>query len=241
MEWFVANRPELRQSVACMETERLEGRRLLAMLGPERLRRILSVMLDENEFLSPHGIRSLSKYYEDHPYVAELGQFPLRVDYDPAESRSGLFGGNSNWRGPVWFPINLLIIEALQNFHFYYGDEFKIEFPTRSGHQATLWEVASDLSQRLIGIFARGADGRRPFNGPSAKMQTDPHFRDLLLFHEYFHGDTGAGLGASHQTGWTGLVAKLIQQLSEYEGAGKSPLDWRFEAAPADGALLSGH
>jgi hypothetical protein len=241
MEWFIANRPELRNSVACMETEHVEGRRLLAILGTEKLRRLLGVMLDENEFLSPYGIRSLSKHYEKNPYVAQIGEFGLRVDYDPAESRSGLFGGNSNWRGPVWFPINFLIIEALQNFHFYHGDEFKVEFPTGSGHMATLWEVATNLSQRLVALFARDAEGRRPFNGLATKAQADPRFRDLLLFHEYFHGDTGAGLGASHQTGWTGLVAKLIQQLSEYEDAGKSPLDWRFEAAPGDGALLSTH
>ena len=201
------------------------------------LRRLLRVMLDENEFLSPNGIRSLSKHYEQHPYIAEIGQFSLRVDYDPAESRSGLFGGNSNWRGPIWFPINFLIIEALQNFHFYHGDDFRVEFPTGSGHMATLWEVASNLSQRLVGIFTRGADGRRPFNGSAAKAQTDARFRDLFLFYEYFHGDNGAGVGASHQTGWTGLVAKLIQQLSEYEGSGKSPLDWTYEAAPVDGAL----
>jgi hypothetical protein len=241
MEWFVANRPELRQSVACMETERMDGRRLLAILGPDKLRRLLGVMLDENEFLSPYGIRSLSKHYENQPYVAEIEGFTLRVDYDPAESRSGLFGGNSNWRGPIWFPINYLIIEALQIFHFYYGDEFKVEFPTRSGHMATLWEVASDLSQRLVRIFDRETDGRRPFNGGQAKAQADPRFRDLFLFYEYFHGDNGAGLGASHQTGWTGLVAKLIQQLSEYAGSGKSPLDWKYEAAPVDGALLTQH
>ena len=240
MEWFIANRPELRRSVACMETERMEGRRLLAILHPEKLRRLLHVMLDENEFLSPYGIRSLSKYYERHPYVAEVGSYSLRVDYDPAESTSGLFGGNSNWRGPVWFPINFLIIEALQNFHFYLGDEFTVEFPTGSGNMATLWEVASDLSRRLVSLFARGADGRRPFNGGAAKPQRDRNFRDLLLFHEYFHGDDGTGLGASHQTGWTGLVAKLIQQLSEYEDSGKSPLDWKYEAAPADGAMLLG-
>jgi len=241
MEWFIANRPELRESVACMETERVEGRRLLAILDAENLRRLLRVMLDENEFLSPYGIRSLSKYYEQHPYVAEIGQFSLRVDYDPAESRIALFGGNSNWRGPIWFPINFLIIEALQNFHFYHGDDFRVEFPTGSGHMATLWEVASNLSQRLVSIFTRGANGRRPFNGSAAKLQTDARFRDLFLFYEYFHGDNGAGIGASHQTGWTALVAKLIQQLGEYEGAGKSPLDWTFEAAPVDGAPFVPH
>ena len=233
IRWFIENRPELSQSVAYMDSTGDEGRRLLAILDPERLKRILRPMLDPNEFLSPYGIRSLSKYYEDHPYVAQFGDFALRVDYDPGESRSGLFGGNSNWRGPVWFPINYLIIEALQVYHFYYGDGFHVEFPTGSGQFATLWEVATNLSERLCNIFTRDADGRRPFNGASPKLQGDEHFRDLLLFHEYFHGDNGMGLGASHQTGWTGLVAKLIQQLGEYEETGKSPLDWKYEAKPS--------
>jgi hypothetical protein len=232
IRWFTENRPELRESVACMETQGDEGRRLLAILDPERLKRLLRPMLDPNEFLSPHGIRSLSKYYEEHPYVAQLGEVTLRVDYDPAESRTGLFGGNSNWRGPVWFPINYLIIEALQVYHFYYGDDFLVEFPTGSGKFATLWEIATDLSERLLHIFTRDASGRRPFNGTNSKLQNDEHFRDLPLFHEYFHADTGAGLGASHQTGWTGLVAKLIQQLGEYQDTGKSPLDWKYEATP---------
>jgi hypothetical protein len=234
IKWFIENRPELRSSVACMETTGEEGRRLLAILTPDSLRRLLRPMLDENEFLSPHGIRSLSKYYEAHPYVAHLGTTDLRVDYDPGESRTGLFGGNSNWRGPVWFPVNFSIIEALQTYHFYYGDDLRVEFPTGSGNFATLWEVASDLSERLVKLFTRGPDGRRPFNGVATKLQTDPHFRDLILFYEYFHGDNGAGLGASHQTGWTGLVAKLIQQLAEYEGTGKSPLEWKYQATPTD-------
>jgi hypothetical protein len=232
LEWFVLNRPELSRNVACMETHGMDDRRLLSILDPEKLRRVLSLMLDENEFLSPYGIRSLSKCHEAHPYDERIGGADLRVDYEPAESRSGLFGGNSNWRGPVWFPVNFLIIEALQTFHFYYGDDYRVEFPTGSGKTATLWEVATNLSERLLGIFTRGTDGRRPFNGWAAKAQDDPHFRDLTLFYEYFHGDNGAGIGASHQTGWTGIVAKLIQQLSEYEGAGKSPLEWAFEAKP---------
>jgi hypothetical protein len=157
----------------------------------------------------------------------------MRVDYAPAESTSGLFGGNSNWRGPVWFPLNFLLIEALQNFHFFYGDDYQVEFPTGSGHFATLWEIATDLSKRLVGIFLPDDAGNRPFNGGNPKLQRDPHFRDHLLFYEYFHGDNAAGIGASHQTGWTGLVAKLIQQLSEYESAGKSPLDWEYEASPS--------
>jgi hypothetical protein len=160
----------------------------------------------------------------------------FRVDYEPAESRSGTFGGNSNWRGPVWFPLNFLLIEALQNFHFFYGDSYRVEFPTGSGKLMTLWEIATELSERLISLFKPDPSGRRPFNGEAEKLQRDPYFRDLVLFYEYFHGDTGAGLGAAHQTGWTGLVAKLIQQVSEYACAGKSPLEWQYDAAPAGAA-----
>ncbi len=236
VEWFIANRPELIRNVACMRTLGVESRRLLAVLDPERMRRLLRVMLDENEFLSPYGIRSLSKYHQAHPYVFAPRGKELRVDYDPAESRSSLFGGNSNWRGPVWFPINFILIEALQNFHFYYGDDFKVEFPTGSGKAMTLWEIASELSRRLVAIFLPNGEGRRPFNGGVDVFSLDPHFRDLVLFNEYFHGDNGAGIGASHQTGWTGLVAKLIQQLGEYEGAGRSPLDWTYDAAPSSEA-----
>jgi hypothetical protein len=238
MEWLIANRPELSDNVACLRTEGLGARRLLAVLDRGRLERILGRMLDEQEFLSLHGIRSLSGFHRNHPYVLSVDGTEFRVDYDPAESRSGLFGGNSNWRGPVWFPLNFLLIEALQNFHFYLGDEFRVQFPTGSGHLMTLWEVAAELSHRLLKIFERGDDGRRPFNGGVALFQENPHFRDLILFHEYFHGDNAAGIGASHQTGWTGLVAKLIQQVSEYEGTGKSPLDWSYDATPAAGAFV---
>jgi hypothetical protein len=232
LEWFIANRPELRDNVACMQTEGMQGRRLLSVLDRERLSRLLERMLDESEFWSPNGVRSLSKYHADHPVADVVAGREFRVEYDPAESRSGLFGGNSNWRGPVWFPLNFLFVEALQSFHFYYGDEYRVEYPRGSGQQATLWEIAAELSRRLIAAFERGSDGRRPFNGGTEKFQNDPHFRDLFLFNEYFHGDNGTGLGASHQTGWTGLVAKLIQQDAEYQGAGKSPLDWRYEATP---------
>ena len=235
LEWFMANRPELAENVASLQTEGMQARRLLALLGPARLERILHVMLDEDEFLSPHGIRSVSRYHRAHPLVVEFGGNEFRVDYSPAESTSGLFGGNSNWRGPVWLPLNFLLIEALQNFHFFYGDDYRVEFPTGSGRRATLWEVATDLSQRLIGLFTRDAGGRRAFNGGVEKFQHDPHFRDLILFYEYFHGDDGAGIGASHQTGWTGLVAKLIQQVSEYQSAGTSPLEWAYEAEPGVG------
>jgi len=235
-EWFIEHRPELAGNVASLESDGVEKRRLLAVLNAGRLGRVLETMLDENEFLSPYGIRSLSKIHQTNPFVMRVGSNEFRVDYAPAESRSGLFGGNSNWRGPIWFPLNFLLIEALQNFHFFYGDAYRIEYPKGSGTLRTLWEIATDLSERLVAIFMRDANGRRPFNGGAEKLQRDPYFRDLLLFNEYFHGDNGAGIGASHQTGWTGLVAKLIQQLSEYASAGKSPLEWHYEAAPSDSA-----
>ena len=169
-------------------------------------------MLDENEFLSPYGIRSLSKYHQEHPFVLTLDGEEHRVDYEPAESTTALFGGNSNWRGPVWFPLNFLLIEALQRYHYYYGDQLKVECPYGSGRQVTLWDVAAEISQRLVRIFLRGQDGRRPVYGATKLFQDDLHWRDLILFYEYFHGDNGAGLGASHQTGWTALVSKLIEQ-----------------------------
>jgi len=172
-------------------------------------------MLDENEFLSPYGVRALSRFHKDSPYVLHVNGVDHTVDYEPAESTSGLFGGNSNWRGPVWFPVNYLIIESLQKFHYYLGDKYKVEYPTGSGHMKALDDVAAELSRRLVHIFLRGPDGRRPFYGGTEKFQQDQHWRDLILFHEYFHGDNGAGVGASHQTGWTGLVAKLIQQSGE--------------------------
>jgi hypothetical protein len=186
-------------------------RGIMAMVTPERLRRILTKMLDKNEFLGPYGIRALSKFHEKHPFVFHVQGQEYRVDYLPAESNTGMFGGNSNWRGPVWMPVNAMIIRALLNFYAYYGDNFKIECPTGSGRMMNLFEVAKEISDRLVGTFLRDAQGRRPVYGATEKFQTDPHWRDLILFYEYFHGDNGAGLGASHQTGWTGLVAKLIQ------------------------------
>ncbi len=186
-------------------------RGIMALLNPERLRRILTKMLDENEFLSPYGIRSLSKFHEQHPYVLSVGGQVYRVDYLPAESNTGMFGGNSNWRGPIWMPVNALIIRALLNFYLYYGDNFKIECPTGSGKLMNLFEVSKEIADRLARIFTRDEHGRRPVYGGTEKFQSDPHWRDHILFHEYFHGDNGAGLGASHQTGWTGLVAKTIQ------------------------------
>jgi hypothetical protein len=189
----------------------IADRGIIALLKPERLRRILSRMLDENEFLSPYGLRSLSKYHEHSPYVFHVDGREYRVDYLPAESDSGMFGGNSNWRGPVWFPVNILIIRALLQFYLYYGDSFKVECPTGSGRMMTLFEVSMEIADRLAGIFRKDDHGRRPVYGGSEKFQSDPYWRDHILFYEYFHGDNGAGLGASHQTGWTGLVAKSIQ------------------------------
>ncbi len=186
-------------------------RGILALVNPERLRRILSRMLDENEFLSPHGIRSLSKFHERHPFAFTVNGQEYRVDYLPAESDTGMFGGNSNWRGPVWMPVNIIIIRALHNFYLYYGDNFKIECPTGSGTMMNLFEVSKEIAGRLSRIFTRDEHGRRPVYGGTERFQTDPHWRDHILFYEYFHGDNGAGLGASHQTGWTGLVAKCIQ------------------------------
>src|SRR5262249_23959869 len=184
----------------------------------DRLRQVLSLMLDENEFLSPYGIRSLSKHHQANPYRLVVDSVEYRVGYEPAESQTGLFGGNSNWRGPIWFPVNFLIIESLQKFHHFFRndsdhDDFKVECPTSSGKMMNLRQVSMELSQKLINIFLPNLEGRRPVNGSTGKFQSDPHWRDLILFYEYFHGDSGAGLGASHQTGWTGLVAKLIQQV----------------------------
>ena len=214
MQWFLENRPDF-----AVQVETATGpsgvRRFLSLVNRDRLRKVLGYLLDENEFLSPHGIRSLSRYHRDHPYVLHLEGMEHRVDYEPAESQTGLFGGNSNWRGPVWFPVNFLLIESLQKFHHFLGRSFTVEFPTGSGRKLDLGEVAGELSRRLTRIFLRDARGRRPLYGGTEKFQTDPHFRDLILFSEYFQGDDGAGLGASHQTGWTGLVAKLIQQSGE--------------------------
>lgn len=186
-------------------------RGIIALVNPERLRRILTKLIDENEFLSPYGIRSISKFHEQHPYVLQVAGQEYRVDYLPAESNSGMFGGNSNWRGPIWMPVNVMLIRALQNFYLYYGDNFKIECPTGSGHMMNLFEVSKEIADRLSGIFTRDGQGKRPVYGGSDRFQSDPHWRDYILFYEYFHGDNGAGLGASHQTGWTGDVAKLIQ------------------------------
>ena len=188
------------------------GKRLASLVGEKRLRRILAIMLDESEFLGPHGIRAISAYHAEHPYIFDIAGQEFRVDYEPAESHTGMFGGNSNWRGPVWFPMNMMILRGLRQLHEYYGDNLKVECPTGSGNEMNLLEVAEEIGRRLTAIFLRDEDGRRPVFGGIEPFQTDPHWRELLLFHEYFHGDNGAGLGASHQTGWTGLVALLYAQ-----------------------------
>jgi hypothetical protein len=188
-------------------------RRLVSILTRERLVRVLQRMLDPQEFLSDYGIRSVSKHHQANPYSFYVDGQAHTISYQPAESESGLFGGNSNWRGPIWFPINFLIIEGLQRFHHYYGDDLKVECPTGSGQMMTLGQVATELSQRLIRLFLRNERSERPIYGGARRFQDDPHWRDYVLFNEYFHGDKGVGLGASHQTGWTGLVAKLIQQV----------------------------
>jgi hypothetical protein len=224
-DWFMKNRPDLTRGayidVTDTNDQYLKGKKL-SLVSQDKLRRILQKMLDETEFLGPYGIRSMSKYHERCPYVLPIAS-QYRVEYAPAESRTGDFGGNSNWRGPVWFPVNYLIIESLQRFHRYLGDAFKVEYPTGSGNQMTLWEVAAALSERLITIFLPDADGHRPVYGGTTTFQEDPNWQNLILFFEYFHGDNGAGLGASHQTGWTGIVAKLIQQWGEYAGQHHSP------------------
>ncbi len=223
LEWFIKNRPDLAQNVACMETQGVGERRLLSIVRKEKLKRVLEKMLDEKEFLGPYGIRSLSKFHEQNPYIFLKDGNEYRVGYEPAESTTGLFGGNSNWRGPVWFPVNFLLIEALQKFHYYYGNDFKVECPVGSGQSMTLWDTGLLLSRRLMQIFLKSPNGHRPVYGGTQKFQTDPQWHDYILFYEYFHGENGAGLGAGHQTGWTGLVAKLIQQHGEYFKQNKAP------------------
>jgi hypothetical protein len=212
LEWFLEHRPDLAGLVSRWQEPGVGERRLLALVRGHRMKRLLKRMLDPEEFLSDYGIRSISRYHAEHPYLLQVDGTEYSVQYEPGESSTGLFGGNSNWRGPIWFPINFLLIEALQRFYHYYGDEFLVECPTGSGVKRTLWEISQELSSRLIHIFVREQDGCRPVYGANQTWQTDPHWRDYIEFHEYFHGDTGAGLGASHQTGWTALVAKLLEQ-----------------------------
>jgi hypothetical protein len=215
MEWFIRHRPDLSGNVASLSREGVESRRLLSVVGKTRLARVLGRMLDEAEFLSPHGVRSVSKFHQEHPYHLRLDGRDYSIAYEPAESRTGLFGGNSNWRGPIWFPTNYLLIESLQRFNHYFGDDLQVEFPSGSGRTMNLGSAARELSMRLARLFLLDGKGRRAVFGGNEKFQTDPNFRDHVLFHEYFHGDNGAGLGASHQTGWTALVAKLLQQVGE--------------------------
>jgi hypothetical protein len=208
--WFLASRPELYANIHDPSKRGVDNRRLASILDETKLRRVLAKMLDEDEFLSPFGIRSLSRFHADCPYVIHAGGQEYGVSYLPAESDTGMFGGNSNWRGPIWMPVNALIIRALLQYHYYYGDDFLIECPTGSGRMLNLYQVAEEIAQRLANIFLRGKDGRRPVYGGTEVFQADPHWRDLILFYEYFHGDNGAGLGASHQTGWTGLIARSL-------------------------------
>jgi hypothetical protein len=203
----------------------------MATVDEGNLRRVLAHMLDEEEFLGPHGIRSISRYHLEHPYVVQVGGTEYRVDYLPAESNSGMFGGNSNWRGPVWFPMNFLLVRGLIQLHTYYGEQFTVECPTGSGQQMTLWQISQEISARLARIFLRDAQGRCPVYGSTDKFQRDPYWRDYILFYEYFHGDNGAGLGASHQTGWTGLIARILQFYGAFGD---------FEAALRAGGLYRG-
>jgi hypothetical protein len=219
LKWFLENRPDL-ASLVSLWTEPGKGERhLLSLLRGHRMKRLLYRMLDTNEFLSEYGVRALSKHHEENPYRLRVNGSEFSVRYTPGESDTSLFGGNSNWRGPIWFPMNYLLIESLQKFHHYYGDDFKVEHPTGSGQMKTIREIAYDLSDRLINIFKKDSNGRRPVFGNDEKLQHDPHFNQYILFHEYFHGDNGRGVGASHQTGWTGLIAKLIQPYGEDERA----------------------
>ena len=212
MQWFIDNRPDLTEGLASMTESGMEQRRLLSVVNKSRLERILQRLFDEAEFLSPYGVRSISRYHAQHPYELHLNGSNFRVAYEPGESESGTFGGNSNWRGPIWFPMNFLIMEALQRMDHYYGDSLTVEFPTGSGKRVSLRQAAQMLSVRLAQIFLPDDKGRRPVFGDSKMLQEDPNFSNYSLFYEFFHGDTGKGLGASHQTGWTGLVAKLLQQ-----------------------------
>jgi hypothetical protein len=215
MEWYIEHCPDIGQTIASMEEPGHGQRRLLSIMNEERLRAVLRWMLDESEFLSTYGIRSVSKFHEANPYSLTIDGHVYDVNYEPAESTTTLFGGNSNWRGPIWMPVNYLIVESLQKFDWYFGPSFTVEFPSGSGVRMRLKDIAAELSRRLSRIFLLDENGRRPVHGDESRYGANGSWRDLLLFYEYFHGDTGRGLGASHQTGWTGLVAKLLQQSGE--------------------------
>ena len=224
LKWFLKYRPNLAQLVSRWQEPGTGERRLLSLLRGRRMKQLLRRMLDETEFLSDYGVRALSRHHEEHPYLFDCAGTRLSVSYQPAESESGLFGGNSNWRGPIWFPVNYLLIESLQKFHHYYGDDFQVECPTGSGSYTTILGVAQELSRRLARIFLRDENGRRPVFGHNDRLQSDPHFRDYVLFHEYFHGDNGRGVGASHQSGWTALIAKLL--LPRRDSSGCQPVEF---------------
>jgi hypothetical protein len=218
MDWFLKNRRDLARHIAYLEGRR--GLRLLAVPSRDRLERALRYVLDESEFLSPHGVRSLSRYHLHHPYSFWANGAHYTVAYTPADSDSGLFGGNSNWRGPVWFPLNFLLVEALERYHYFYGDTLRVECPTGSGRFMTLDEVAGELSRRLSSLFLPREDGSRPCHGRDARFASNPHWKDLVLFSEYFHGDDGRGVGATHQTGWTALAARFLEICAQRRGAG---------------------
>jgi hypothetical protein len=219
MQWFLDHRQDLARHISYCNRQRSDGtshgHRLLAIPSRSRLERVLRIILDEREFLSPHGIRALSRIHQEKPFVFRADGVEQRVGYVPGESDSGLFGGNSNWRGPVWFPVNFLLIEALERYHHFYGDHLQVECPTGSGRKMNLAQVAREISRRLVSLFLPDSTGRRPCHGDDPRLASDPHWRDLLFFHEYFHGDTGQGLGANHQTGWTALVTRLLDELSQ--------------------------
>lgn len=230
-ESLISRKSKKIRNIACPDCPGVKGRHLLGVVDDVKLRRILSRMLDEDEFLGPHGIRSLSRFHADHPYLFNWNGENHTVGYHPGESDSGLFGGNSNWRGPVWMPANFLILRALRTLYTYYGDDFTVECPTGSGQLKTLFEIEEELRRRLIAIFLKNSQGTRPVYGKEATFQHNPHWRDHILFYEYFNGDTGAGIGASHQTGWTGLLATLLTVQADLtaadllEGGIKASLD----------------
>jgi hypothetical protein len=235
LRWFAKYRPELLRGLGDMTRRGVDDRIRLAIVDIDKLRRILGPVLDSEGMLSPHGVRSVSKHHHEHPFVLALNGNHFTLDYAPAESTTPLFGGNSNWRGPVWFPLNYLLIEALQKHDACLGEAFTVACPTGSGTEMTLWQVTTELTRRLITLFTRDENGRRPIHGDREKFQSDPHWRDLILFYEYFHGDTGEGLGASHQTGWTGVIAKLIHQYAEYALQAKPGLGREYGLGEWDG------
>jgi len=229
---------DLQRTMSFKARAGVNGRSMLSVADEGKLRKILSRMLDEREFLSPYGIRSLSQHHDREPYIFHFNGAEFRVPYWPAESQSGLFGGTSNWRGPIWFPVNMLLLRALLLLYAYFGEDFKVECPTGSGCQMTLLEVTQEIGDRLTRIFLRDKDGRRPVYGGTEKFQSDPHWKDLILFHEYFHGDNGAGIGASHQTGWTGLVARIFEfaYMDKVRVLGEKPMSRTDHTAAALGA-----